>query len=633
MSMDSAFERDLYPATAPEAALAAPIRAGAALNIAFVIGAVVFVFAFAMRMAELDSLPMTTGETKQALASFRAVMPGASQADTYESDSVIVFLAQGLSFSLLGGSEMTARLLTAVAGAVLTVMPLLFAAQLGRGRAVMLSLILAFSPVALIASRESEPAIWAAVFALIFLRALAAWNRARIACEPASGRAAITALAGAALIALCGASGLVAMLIILVPLALASGRRQQATDDDGISLSEGENHIPLALEAARAFPWSAVLPGVLVAVFGAATGFLLYPAGLSTIGQGFATLAGWIGLGARPLVVSVFYEPHLWALGIIALFIALRGHASLADRFLAYAAVAAAMSAVIFGQAGSANALWLTLPLAGLAATTLAACFNADDSSIFAPPPTWARWIVALGFIGALAVFTIALHGAARALVTAQDGLLSNLSIPGPSIVLLVVSTMFLVIGFFLFGSLWGTRTTWQGIGLGVAIFFSISSLGSGWSVVANQADIPVQAWRAQASNIDVVMLRHELLRVAERQTRGFLDLPVVALAPEDGVIAWVLRDFSEAQFIDDPREAINREVVILPETLAQPELGTAYVGQAMTMTTSWDAAAYAIDLPALWTQRLARTPVTSSDRVVLWLRQDIYNGTAVISD
>jgi len=104
--------------------------------------------------------------------------------------------------------------------------------------------------------------------------------------------------------------------------------------------------------------------------------------------------------------------------------------------------------------------------------------------------------------------------------------------------------------------------------------------------------------------------------------------MEVKVVAPQDGVLAWLLRDFENAEYISSIEDAYGAPVVILPESIPQDAWGTGYIGQDFTISRTWDLdSLYLIDLPALWTQSRARTPWTSADRVVLWLRSDVYQG------
>jgi hypothetical protein len=592
------------------------------LRLDVVLYVLLLLFALVLRVAELDTVPMGAAEARHALIAWRAVTPSAAPSAQDSPDSVIVFLAQAVGFALGGGSELSARLPTAIAGTVLVGMPLLFAAYLGRGRVFVLALLLAFSPVLLIASREGGAAVWAGAFAMGFLASLLRWHRARIECLPSTGRAVVAGLCAAGLI-LCGGVGVVLLAIILGALVLTGYTARQG---------ESARHIT-PLIAARAFPWGTVLPGVLVALFGAATGFLLYPAGLSTLGAGFAALGAWLGGGApfspTAISVTVFYEPHLLVFALIAAAAVFMRRGTAIDRFFAWAGALGAGAALLLGSAPAEAAVWLILPLAGLASWLIGACFAPDDSTLFMPAPGWARWIVAVSLIGVLCAFTIAFQSIARALAGAQGGLFSNVVFPPASLVLLLVSSLFVFIGFFLFASVWGARTTWQGFGLGAAIFFAITSLGSGWAVSVSAAEQPIHVWSSVATARDTALLRATLIELTKRNTRGFPELPVQVMGEQDGVTAWLLRDFSNVRFIRSVQDAIGREVIILPAAIAAPELGGGYVGQRFIITRTGQPPATLLAFPAWWTQRLHRSAEVAREEVVLWLRQDIYAGVS----
>ena len=145
-----------------------------------------------------------------------------------------------------------------------------------------------------------------------------------------------------------------------------------------------------------------------------------------------------------------------------------------------------------------------------------------------------------------------------------------------------------------------------------------------------DRADQPAQIWRDTATRRDTALLRQTMIDLTEREARGFTGLPVSVIADNDGVIAWVLRDFPNTSFINAPSEAAGQAVVLLPANNLEPELGTAYVGQDFAIERRWQPITLmTIDLPGWWSRGLARVPslADGTDDYVLWLRQDIYDG------
>jgi hypothetical protein len=124
-------------------------------------------------------------------------------------------------------------------------------------------------------------------------------------------------------------------------------------------------------------------------------------------------------------------------------------------------------------------------------------------------------------------------------------------------------------------------------------------------------------------------LLRQTLYDVADRQSSGFPKIPIMALIPEDGVAAWELRDFVNLQFITDVSDARTQEIAVLPQTAQPPDLGGNYVGSKYDLSADWSPQSVEFaDLLAWWLQRKTRLPSTPINTLVLWLRQDIYNGT-----
>ncbi|MBK8026507.1 MAG: glycosyltransferase family 39 protein [Chloroflexi bacterium] len=605
---------------------AAESRPAVTIRVELIAYALLAVLALLLRLAHLDTVPLSPGEAHEALAAWRVLNP-APDVPVYAAQSQIVFLAQSLGFTLLGASEFSARFLTALAGALLVLIPLLFRERLGQARAFAMAALLAVSPVLLVASRESDVMVWAALFAAGMLWAVQAWTQ-RTEGDGAS-LAAVAAIFAVGLLFLSGSTGVVFAVIVGVAAFVTFVWDRPQTDDDG------QKDLWASGASQRTFPWGTAILAAVAAILVGGTSFLLYPSGLSAVGNAFAGLGALIApstpppTALHPLVVSLFHEPYLWIMGLVSIALLLRGAMEDVDRFFVLMTGLGAIAAIVFRGAGAAAAFWLTLPLAGLASRLLTACFSSDDASEFLPAPGWARWVVALGLIGALAVFTLAAQSLSRALTGAADGLLSSVALPSDSIVLFFVALMFILIGFFLFSSLWGARTTWQGIGIGVGVFFGLTSLGSGWQLAVSRGETPAQFWESQVTSTDTSLLRATLLELAKREGGGFPDVPVYAVAQPDGVVAWLLRDFSQTVFVRDYQEAIQQPVVMVSSSVT-PDLGAGYVGQDFRITRTWTSSALRwVDLPAFWTQGLAGGSALSifDDRIVLWLRQDIYAG------
>jgi hypothetical protein len=155
-----------------------------------------------------------------------------------------------------------------------------------------------------------------------------------------------------------------------------------------------------------------------------------------------------------------------------------------------------------------------------------------------------------------------------------------------------------------------------------------LTALSSGWQVSVSSSDSPIELWHVQPTSRESTLLRQTIVEVAKRETKGVFDLPIYVQAPDDGVIAWLVRDFVNATFINDISQARTQSVVILPDGGALPDLGDSYVGQRFVIRTWWSPQTMVwFDYPAWWFQRRTRTGATPSEAVALWLRQDVYDG------
>ncbi|MEP7293419.1 MAG: glycosyltransferase family 39 protein, partial [Chloroflexota bacterium] len=293
--------RDFTETPAESDSRAQPIR----ISLEAVAYLAILVFALVLRLAELDTTPLMPGETHNALAAWRVIMPNAP-GEQLIATSPLLFALQSLSFSLFGASEFTARLATVIAGVALVLSPLLFRSLLGSGRAFLLSVLLAFSPVLLTASRASSPDVWA-----LLLAALSLWGFWQA--ERSSRYALLAVISFAALAFLVGTGGLLLALILLIAGALTAVWRRTALLSD-------EDEISTGAWAALRTSLRLALPVAALVVLVVSTGFMLYPAGLSAVGE---VLGGAVrallqptGTGGYAALVSVFYEPGLWLFAI-----------------------------------------------------------------------------------------------------------------------------------------------------------------------------------------------------------------------------------------------------------------------------------------------------------------------------
>ncbi|HRF97462.1 MAG TPA: glycosyltransferase family 39 protein, partial [Aggregatilineales bacterium] len=130
--------------------------------------AVLVVFSTIFHLAGLDEIPLTDNEAHQALSAWRSTMPHTS-GDPILSDTPLVWWSQKIAFSLIGGSEFSSRVFTALAGVLVSLSPLMFMPILGRSRAYVMTILLGVSPILLTTARMSGSTTWALLMVVMML--------------------------------------------------------------------------------------------------------------------------------------------------------------------------------------------------------------------------------------------------------------------------------------------------------------------------------------------------------------------------------------------------------------------------------------------------------------------------------
>ncbi len=580
---------------------------------------IVALMALVLRVAQLDVVPMSPYEARQALSAWRVVYPEAAGTGIV-ADSPLLFALHTMSFSVLGASEFSARILTVFASVLLVLSPLLFSQLFGKTRTFIFVLLLAFSPTLLAAGRMDSPVIWTMLVAVIGLWSV--WQyRIR-----GQGRYAVqTTICAAVIIFLTDATGLFVFLtLVLAGLFLMWFRRNTLENDE----------LPHYIPEGRftAWPWARAIPIALLVVFLVGTLFMLYPSGISSVGELLSS--GLRGLTTpRPylppffaLFATLFYEPVLVIIGAAAVFVILTEEdVAWEDRFLLGWLIFGVGMSLVYAGAGSEHTLWIVLPLAGLASRVVKDMVL-GGGRFFAP--RWSRWFIAVVVAALTAMISVHAQSIARALMTTPDATLQQINISPQNLIGIVIAVLLILIGYFLASSEWGEGVAVRGGVLGVLAFAMVTGLGVGWNVAVNNADSAVEFWNRNPTSYQTAQLRQTVLELSARETSGFPQLTVTALAADDGVVAWILRDFPNTTFVADPTAAKGQGVVLLPSSIAEPDLGGDYVGHTSTISNGWDFRTITLlNFPAWWLQRRTLTGNLATDAVTLWLRQDVYNG------
>lgn len=611
-----------------------------------------------LRIADLDTAPLTDFEADLALQAWHTVdndAPGAFQV----SSSPLSHGSQLIMFSLLGANEFTARLGAALAGTALALAPLLFRESLGRTRTFVWAGLLALLTIPIVSSRTADGTVFMMLFTIMAIWMIRRYwysRRFRDACW------AIAFLSF--MLLLCSPSGIPLLLVLMVAGWLAVWRTAISAPQR-LDLP-GDDILQLAVKRLRDFPIASAAFVPLLLVVLTSTVFMLNPAGLSTLSAlvneaitGITQSSSFDG--ARHGFVAIFaYEPLLiiYALGG-AWLLWKKGDITYIDRFAAAWAAIGALGLLLYPGAKATDAMWVVVPLTFLASYGITQLMvnrrvvvlwtqNDDeeaDSALYTPRYRWVKWAISVGVLMFLLILSVQFMQVARLMLQLPAGITFAELIPlllEPAqtqllhaIVLLLVTAIVAFVVFLLTANFWGLGTCLQGVGLGFLWMTLLSGIGGAWNSSVAYDENRGDLWRQRSIANDAYLLRETLFELADRDTSGFsaLDLYIVrdakGIIRNDGMVAWLARDFPNARFVNKAEEAARAQIVLAAQNDALAEaLEGDYVGQRFLLRRVWSFTQLGIwDLPAWWTLGRLRGDSWREEHIVLWLRQDVYDG------
>ena len=578
-----------------------------------------FAVGLILRLAELDRIPLGEGEARQALAALDLLNPrGAVGRPAVESPTLLA--SQALLFGLFGSSEVTARLPVAMAGALLPFAALALRSVLGQGRSVALCLLLAASPILLMASRQSAPVVLS-----LLLLASALWGAQRYR-QTGEQAAATCAMASTLVLTLLAeAGGAVLAMQVGLALLLTCWSRQGGGSPRSALLT--------TRESLRKWPVARSISPALLILFLVATLFMLNPSGIAAAGDLLqASLSGfvvpWSEAGGLPetsvwpatdlspfarrvadfferLQLIIAFEPLLVAAAGGYLLLRRASGLNDADRFFVFWLLTGTLSLFLWRAASPAQALWLVLPLAGLAAGLLPELQAKNEAR--RALPLWGVTLVAGVSLTMLA--TIAFY--ARLLLQGSPQPLHGLA----GLALMPP---------FLLACAW--RRPWpillRATLLGVVLLVLPLSLGGGWATVVSRSEEADGLWRRSATSQNVWLLQDSLRALADRESGGFAGLELALLKDGTSLPRWLVRDHINIHLVDGVEDVGAARVLLLPGGIAAPDGAGAWIGQDFLISRLVSAAKGT---------RTARDFLTAgrgsgtTTTVVLWLREDLF--------
>lgn len=604
--------------------------------------------AIALRFAVLGGAPLNDDEAALALGALRMVdtsTPGAAEVP----DSPLTLALHALAFTFGGASDAAARFPSALGGVLLVLAPALWRRYLGPLPPLLLSFLLAISPVAWLAARTLSPAVWSALLAIV-----GPWLALRFAETRRAACAIAATVAFAALLLLVEPAGFVTALALAFGVAFA----WLTGDDPETGVGPGLRGM------LRAWPWTyGALAAVAVALALSTLVFFL-PSGLTAIGNVIAGAAR--GLSERPagatvafpLLIALRFEPGVALFGVLAAAHAVREGAFF-ERALAGWLLAGIAAGLAYAGATAAHALWVTLPLGALLALAITRWLTERPGAVWNVPRggvtlhaaiTFALWCavgLSLVLMGKQILVDLP-AGVTRLDALAErifDGLYSRRSASSEMIevqgaqvfsttlgfiqlraLLTVLLSLLVGILYFLVGSLWGARTAWRGLALGTLGALLLYGLGLGGHAAFQASDDPRTLWFPNPVTDDVRELENTLEMMSLRATGTPHLIDIIARVPDNGALAWALRHHPNTTFAGGLGPEVHSAVVIAPWTEPEPVLGASYIGKDLVIRRAWSLDSLSWRDMIMWLYRGAsRVQPAPSETIMLWVRNDVY--------
>ncbi|MBN1430762.1 MAG: hypothetical protein JXB07_20500 [Anaerolineae bacterium] len=571
---------------------------------------ILFLLALVLRWIKLGSTPLGEIEARQAIAAWHLLSPDIPGSGSISG--VVTFAGAAISFLLATPTDAAARFVPMLGGIALTFSPLLFRDRFGRLVTLITVTLLTLSPTLVAASRQVDGT---GLSMLGLVLALAAFDRyTRVRSHYLILSAGISL--GFALLADYGTLAAIVALAGGVAFAILSDEGEYPTLSSMLSTIMKE------------LPWRLFFAGLIVTLLIGGTLFFMAPDRLGSAANLLGQFAN--GITHRPAgvpylgLVILLYEPGLLlfgAVGFVMVYLSDRPR----QRFLAGWGIAALLVSLVYPGAMPLHSLWSVIPLAWLSGIALAGLFGLHHDA-----PAWGPWAYAAAVAGVLAmIFARVSHHLLNPLMfpwppNAQpDQAVVHLPI---DLLMALAWCVLLFVLWMAVAGMWGARSSWRGLGLGMAISFLLISLGQSGSLAFTRADSPYEPFNQYPAQANLTMLVHTARQVSQMATGHPTMADITVQADPNGALAWALRNFKDVTYVEQITPEVQTIIVITPADSADPQLGSSYVGQDLVIVRQWGPGRLTPDQFIHWA--FYRTTSDSSVRemrVILWVREDVY--------
>ena len=544
-----------------------------------------FLLGLGVRLWNLGVTPLSDFEAVPALQALQLTRGG----HPVLSPQPLYLMWTALSFLLLGASNGLARLLPALAGSALPLLPLFFRRVRGFNptAGVILAFGLALDPGLVASSRVAGGPMLALVFSLFAL------GFVYIRQAPLAGVfCGLALLSGIPVV-----PGILGLFLAWAAIQLLNRSKTlaspQAEDTPATPVRPGGELLRVGLLSAV---------GTLLVV---GTGFLLVPQGIAALADTLSSyLKGWtkptdIIMMARIPAALFFYQPLALILGIVG---AVRGWLKedpLSQRLSLWALIAFVL-AIAYPARQTSDLVWALIPLWTLAALELSRHLSQEEE------PT-AR-LAAKGHTLGVCVL----------LVIGWLGLTYNRWEIVVGMLIVVVALTLLV------GTGWGARAAWRGLVWGLSLGLGVGMLASMWGTSHLRLNGAEELWSTPPATGQADLLLSTLGDLSEWET-GHRNMAEVVVVTDSAALRWALHDFSQARFISQIPSGETPPILITHLYQASPAVSVVYRGQDFIwrIYPGWQGV-----IPSEWARWMAfRQAPLVQEQVIVWARTDVFPG------
>ncbi len=549
-----------------------------------------FLLAIILRFYKLQIPFLGEKEAAVALQAFGGLPDFSNEIPGTSGFSAILSLV----FFVLGKSEITARLIPAICGSCIILVPFFFRRILGKEAVIILSILLMFDPGLVAYSRQADGTILS-ICGLLFTFGFLI-NRKYI---PAGITAGFALLGGPVFW-----PGLFGLGLALW-LTSVSYHRKSPIETEEIEQDSGISKIDVFQSIAA----------MLLTVILIGSAFLTHLGGAAApILSLTAYMKGWFsGSELSPFLMLfsfLLYQPFVLATG---LFEGIRTSRS-GDRinsFLMRWFLLAVLFSIFYPAREMDSLLFSYLPLLGLAARCILRIIQSlerPDVSAFGQmvlvilliPFSWLN-IIVLKFP-----------------IEGQEATLRAVASAG-ALALLIIATLLIRMG-------WPSNQTKTGFWMGSVVLIVIFSFSTAWRSAGLGIHPEAEVWNYHGVSDEIDLLKRTAGDLSEWNIGTRQGINIVILDYPSSALKWALREFTSVNE-DRYLPSLSNPAIVITKAEQVPSLAEAYRGQDFVLTrkTTWS-----LILPEEWIKWFAfRDFPVEKQQIILWARTDLFPGAA----